>query len=136
MRLRISFVLLFAVFSLSLAADTITVVSSSNAVFSAIAQSRPGDVIILADGEYAESNKLVITHPLTKTAIGTCRQNQNGQQHRQNNHKHRNSSFGFGILHSMTPPGSRLFVFYILESRLYDTISVVIRILQIPSCFY
>ena len=64
MRLRISFVLLFAVFSLSLAADTITVVSSSNAVFSAIAQSQPGDVIILADGEYAESNKLVITHPL------------------------------------------------------------------------
>ena len=33
MRLRISFVLLFAVFSLSLAADTITVVSSSNAIF-------------------------------------------------------------------------------------------------------
>lgn len=68
MRLRISFVLLFAVFSLSLAADTIMVVSSSNAVFSAIAQSRPGDVIILADGEYAESNKLVITHPLTLQA--------------------------------------------------------------------
>ena len=38
MRLQISFVLLFAVFSLSLAADTITVVSSSKAVFSAIAQ--------------------------------------------------------------------------------------------------
>ena len=34
MRLRISIFLLFAVFSLSLAADTITVVSGSNAVFS------------------------------------------------------------------------------------------------------
>ena len=68
MRLRISFVLLFAVCSLSLAADTITVVSGSNAVFSAIAHSQPGDVILLSDGEYAESNKLIINHPLTLQA--------------------------------------------------------------------
>ena len=53
MRLRISCFVLFAVCSISLAADTITVVSGSNAVFSAIAHSQPGDVIILADGEYA-----------------------------------------------------------------------------------
>lgn len=69
MRLRISIFLLFAVFSLSLAADTITVVSGSNAVFSAIVQSQPGDVILLSDGEYAESNKLIISHPLTLQVV-------------------------------------------------------------------
>ena len=68
MRLRISCFVLFAVCSISLAADTITVVSGSNAVFSAIAHSQPGDVILLSDGEYAESNKLIINHPLTLQA--------------------------------------------------------------------
>ena len=66
--MRITLLVLFAVFSLCIAADTITVVSSSNALYTAITQSKHGDLILLSDGEYVESNKLIITHPLTLQA--------------------------------------------------------------------
>ena len=68
MRLRICSVILFAFVAISMAADTIKVVSGSNAVYNAIAQSKAGDIIVLDDGQYAESNKLVIAHPLTLQA--------------------------------------------------------------------
>ena len=49
-------------------ADTIHVAQGNNTLYSAIRQSKADDVLLLAEGEYNEDNKLSITHPLTISA--------------------------------------------------------------------
>ena len=65
MKLQIGFILSFVLITNSIAADTISVVSGSDAVYNAISQSKAGDVLLLSDGEYEETQKWVIQHPLT-----------------------------------------------------------------------
>ena len=65
MKLQIGFILSFVLIANSIAADTISVVSGSDAVYNAISQSKAGDVLLLSDGEYEETQKWVIQHPLT-----------------------------------------------------------------------
>lgn len=49
-------------------ADTIHVAQGSNTIYAAIRQSKANDVLLLAEGEYNEANKLSIIHPLTISA--------------------------------------------------------------------
>ena len=65
MKLQIGFILSFVLIANSIAADTISVVSGSDAVYNAISQSKAGDVLLLSDGEYEETQKWIIQHPLT-----------------------------------------------------------------------
>lgn len=65
MKLQIGLILSFVLIANSIAADTISVVSGSDAVYNAISQSKAGDVLLLSDGEYEETQKWVIQHPLT-----------------------------------------------------------------------
>ena len=46
-------------------ADTIHIVPGNNALYTAVNQSKAHDVIVLSDGQYAEANKIAISHPLT-----------------------------------------------------------------------
>ena len=62
---RIGILLSLAFATISLAAGTITVVPGSDAVYEAISQAQAGDVLLLADGEYQETNKLTIDKQLT-----------------------------------------------------------------------
>ena len=62
---RIGILLSLAFATISLAAGTITVVPSSDAVYEAISQAQAGDVLVLAEGEYQETNKLTIDKQLT-----------------------------------------------------------------------
>ena len=62
---RITSVISLILFTISLAANTITVVSSSNAVSTAISEAQAGDILLLANGVYEESSKWVISKPLT-----------------------------------------------------------------------
>ena len=62
---RIGILLSLAFTTISIAAGTITVVPGSDAVYEAISQAQAGDVLLLADGEYQEVNKLTIDKQLT-----------------------------------------------------------------------
>ena len=62
---RIGILLSLAFATISLAAGTITVVPGSDAVYEAISQAQAGDVLVLAEGEYQETNKLTIDKQLT-----------------------------------------------------------------------
>ena len=62
---RIGILLSLAFATISLAAGTITVVPGSDAVYEAISQAQTGDVLVLAEGEYQETNKLTINKQLT-----------------------------------------------------------------------
>ena len=62
---RISILLSLAFATISIAAGTITVVPGNDAVYEAISQAQAGDVLLLADGEYQETNKLTIDKQLT-----------------------------------------------------------------------
>ena len=65
---RITVVIVLVLFTIGIAADTITVVSGSNAVSAAISQAQAGDILVLADGEYQEDSKLIINKSLTLQA--------------------------------------------------------------------
>ena len=65
---RITVVIFLVLFTIGIAADTITVVSGSNAVSAAISQAQAGDILVLADGEYQEDSKLIINKSLTLQA--------------------------------------------------------------------
>ena len=62
---RIGILLSLAFATIRLAAGTITVVPGSDAVYEAISQAQAGDVLVLAEGEYQETNKLTINKQLT-----------------------------------------------------------------------
>ena len=62
---RIGILLSLAFATISIAAGTITVVPGNDAVYEAISQAQAGDVLLLADGEYQEANKLTIDKQLT-----------------------------------------------------------------------
>ena len=62
---RIGILLSLAFATISIAAGTITVVPGNDAVYEAISQAQAGDVLLLADGEYQEVNKLTIDKQLT-----------------------------------------------------------------------
>lgn len=62
---RITFAILCILLAINIAANTISVVPGSNAVYNAIRQAQAGDVLVLAEGEYQESNKLTINKQLT-----------------------------------------------------------------------
>ena len=62
---RIGILLSLAFATISIAAGTITVVPGSDAVYEAISQAQAGDVLVLAEGEYQEANKLTIDKQLT-----------------------------------------------------------------------
>ena len=62
---RITIVISCILLAINIAANTISVVPSSDAVYNAISQSKAGDVLLLSDGEYEETQKWVIQHPLT-----------------------------------------------------------------------
>ena len=62
---RITFAISCILLAINIAANTISVVPGSNAVYNAISQSKAGDVLLLSDGEYEETQKWVIQHPLT-----------------------------------------------------------------------
>ena len=65
MNLRVGIILSFVLIANCMAADTISVVSGSGAIYNAISQTKAGDVLLLSDGEYEETSKWVIQHPLT-----------------------------------------------------------------------
>ena len=65
MNLRVGIILSFVLIANSMAADTISVVSGSGAIYNAISQTKAGDVLLLSGGEYEETSKWVIQHPLT-----------------------------------------------------------------------
>ena len=65
---RITFAISFILFAINIAANTITVVPGSNAVYNALKQAQAGDVLVLADGEYQETSKWTIDKPLTLQA--------------------------------------------------------------------
>ena len=62
---RITFAISCILLAINIAANTISVVPGSNAVYNAIQQAQAGDVLVLAEGEYQESNKLTIDKQLT-----------------------------------------------------------------------
>lgn len=62
---RITIAISFILLAINIAANTISVVPGSNAVYNAIRQAQAGDVLVLAEGEYQESNKLTINKQLT-----------------------------------------------------------------------
>ena len=62
---RITIAISCILLAINIAANTISVVPSSNAVYNAIRQAQAGDVLVLAEGEYQESNKLTIDKQLT-----------------------------------------------------------------------
>lgn len=68
MKQRIGTLILFTFVAISMAAGTINVVPGSNAVSAALSQAQAGDVLVLADGEYQESSKLIIDKSLTVQA--------------------------------------------------------------------
>lgn len=62
---RFSLILFFVVCVSVAMATTIPVEPGNNTLHSAINQSQAGDVLVLSDGIYNESNKISIAHPLT-----------------------------------------------------------------------
>lgn len=62
---RITLAISCILLAINIAANTISVVPGSNAVYNAIRQAQAGDVLVLADGEYQEANKLTIDKQLT-----------------------------------------------------------------------
>ena len=62
---RITIAISFILLAINIAANTISVVPGSNAVYNAIRQAQAGDVLVLAEGEYQEANKLTINKQLT-----------------------------------------------------------------------
>lgn len=65
---RITIAISFILLAINIAANTITVVPGSNAVYNALKQAQAGDVLVLADGEYQETSKWTIDKPLTLQA--------------------------------------------------------------------
>ena len=63
--MAIAILFIFISIAICVAANTISVVPGSNALYAALRQAQAGDIIVLADGEYQESNKLTIDKPLT-----------------------------------------------------------------------
>ena len=62
---RITIILSLIVLAINITANTISVVPGSNAVYNALKQAQAGDVLVLAEGEYQEANKLTISKPVT-----------------------------------------------------------------------